>query len=254
MSTNASNNLSAMGVVDFLSVRSPPYGSKSTLRLRRSVEGPEKRLVETFRGLFEKKVRTPRNCTLTFFQEPKLPSGFPDLVAVIWHVPTVMNWSDYRADLQREDHRLAQMLCFRGSSSVGELEQYYQHSPVPGLRRLLKAKVVSEYEGRWQLESLSESFAVRKILSFEAKISSWTNVLEQASVNRWFSSESYVLVPDSLCTSERCSEAKTFGVGVWTERDSGIARRSAAQFHEQPLSYASWLFNDWIWRIHTNRM
>ena len=53
---------------------------------RKNVPGPEHELLDWF--LEQQPIRAPRGCRATFFREPRLESGFPDLVAVIWHVNT----------------------------------------------------------------------------------------------------------------------------------------------------------------------
>jgi hypothetical protein len=92
------------------------------------------------------------------------------------------------------------------------------------------------------------TFAVRSIIAFEAKISSWAIAVQQAFINRWFATESYVLVPKHAPLHRLVTVAGDVGVGVWTEGARRPVLRAVKSDARQPVSYASWLFNDWSWR------
>jgi hypothetical protein len=96
-----------------------------------------------------------------------------------------------------------------------------------------------------------EAFAVREILAFEAKMSLTSHVIDQAAANRWFASASYVLLPSWSQESQLVEDADECGVGIWI---NGARRPKLRQpTTAQPLSYASWLFNDWAWRAVSRR-
>src|SRR5271169_4258434 len=57
-----------------------PQGFGAAFRQIR--QGPERKLVEAF--LEELPFSTPRGCHATVFCEPRIESGFPDLVVVLW--------------------------------------------------------------------------------------------------------------------------------------------------------------------------
>lgn len=100
----------------------------------------------------------------------------------------------------------------------------------------------------WRAAPVRQVFAARRIIAFEAKISDWPGVLEQASLNRWFASESYVLAPRGPRDPAILTAIRSLGIGLWIEGERRpsipVSRRGASR----PISYASWLFNEWAWR------
>ena len=77
--------------------------------------GPEHDLVEKF--LVNCVSKIPRGCKVTIFREPRIETGFPDLVLVVWHVATTMRWNPLRANLTKEDIRLMHYLVRSGATS-----------------------------------------------------------------------------------------------------------------------------------------
>lgn len=98
----------------------------------------------------------------------------------------------------------------------------------------------------WMPCSLRRSFAASKIIAVEAKIGKWAEVLNQALLNTWFASKSYVLVP-RLPSGQQLAEAKRLGIGVCSMDDQGV-KEVASESARLPRSYASWVLNDWAWR------
>lgn len=214
-------------------------------RFRRPRSGPETDMVDAF--LAGNSFAPPRGCRTTLFREPRLVSGFPDLVAVTWHVPTTERWAGARHALSTSDLRLVQLLVSHGETTQKELKELGGRDALRGIARLEAAGIVVEREGAWRVRRLRDAFAVRGIVAFEAKIADWTQALAQARQNGWFASESYVLVPRRPKTSSLVGDAARVGVGVWVNGENTPVL--AAKVNEgQPLSYASWVFNEWAWR------
>lgn len=215
-----------------------------TPKSRRPRVGPELNLVCRF--LNEYAPRVPRNCRVDIFCEPRLVSGFPDLVAVTWHVPTAEKWSEPRRNLSVDDVRILQFLVSYGPAELSDFEKFFAGVPSVSLAKLLAAGVVFRRRDRWHAQDLSKIYAVRTIVAYEAKMSNSRDVLQQASINRWFASESYVLLP-KVPAASFLDDAVVLGIGVQVQgyRDPVVpARREASA---QPLSYASWMFNEWSW-------
>lgn len=213
---------------------------------RRSQPGPESDMISSFLD-GPPTLTIPRNCAVTIFCEPKLEVGFPDLVIVIWHVPTASRWQRNRALLAPSDHRLLHYIHQVGRTESEELHLAFGTGTAESLDRLHEAELIRRTGTGWTPRALSRTFAARRIIAIEAKIAEWTSAVEQATRNTWFASESYVLVPHVPRRSELLERAALHGVGVIT---------AAADFDASveplpgtlPSSYASWLFNDWAWR------
>jgi hypothetical protein len=220
-------------------------GTAAGTRFRSRRSGPESDLVDRFVDALP--LGTPRGCRTTLFREPRLLSGFPDLVAVTWHVPTAERWTGARREIATSDLRVLQLLVSSGPASEADLSRLFVKVPAASLRRLETAGLVGERAGTWASRRLEESFAVRGIVAFEAKISNWTQAIQQASANRWFASESYVLVPAVPRRGTLLTQARRAGVGVWVEGDNAPVQEAPSTIYPQPMSFASWLFNEWAW-------
>jgi len=116
------------------------------------------------------------------------------------------------------------------------------------LERLHAAGIVETKDRVWMLKPLSEVFAIKQLIAVEAKVSEWRAGLEQAWLNTWFASDSYLLVPRVPRGSTLLEEAQEIGIGVWTEEGQVIAPTCRPKL---PASYASWLVNEWVGRIPT---
>src|SRR5216684_20391 len=75
---------------------------------RRHRRGPESRLVLQF--LEQLRLSPPTGCKITLLCEPRLESGFPDLVWVVWNFATAKRWCPVRATLSNQDLRLLHYL------------------------------------------------------------------------------------------------------------------------------------------------
>jgi hypothetical protein len=218
-------------------------GGARELSFRRRCPGPEDVLVDWF--LEQELLRVPRGHRITVFREPRLPSGFPDLVIVIWREAIAMEWTPARACLLPSDLRLMQLLTSSGpqtSDAIGSL--FPDHERV--LARLLKAGMIRASLERWEAGSLDRVFAATQIIAIEAKIKEWRSALDQAHLNTWFAPVSCVLVPRVPRNSTLLQDARELGVTVFAQEQTSCVVSMPTD--AAPRSYISWLFNDWAWR------
>lgn len=213
---------------------------------RRQRAGPEAELVEWF--LSELPIRLPARCHATIFREPRLDSGFPDLVVAIWYEARTTRWATAREHVSAADLRLMHYLVERGAVEREELASVFGRSVAGSLRRLHEAEMVRQVRAHWQPRSLSASFALRNLIAIEAKVTQWPAALRQAFTNTWFASSSYVLLPRAPNKSCLLRDAMAMGVEVWLKDKAPFDWRALAPA-PRPRSYASWLFNEWVWRV-----
>ena len=234
------NIITAQTVQNFSSFQS------GGLNLRETREGPECDLVREYVASY---LPPPsRGQSLTVFIEPEIESGFPDVVAVYTQVATTRRWMPARARLKKVDVRMAHFLATMGASDLDRLERFFPANPRRSLDRLLDAGVVRNTSGTWRLRALRDVFAVRRLVAIEAKIVDWQDGLRQAFQNVWFASESYLLLPRLPRVPLLLEGASRFGVGLRVlgqPLDCSELRPRPARI---PRSYASWLFNEWVWR------
>lgn len=214
---------------------------------RRARSGPERDLVEWY--LEALPITIPDGCRATIFREPRLASGYPDLVVVIWCVATASRWSHERAALLSRDLQLLQFLHQVPNAGMTLLRTLFGKSVNSSLDRLCAADLVQKAFDSWEPSPIVDSFAARRIIAIEAKVAEWPAALSQAVLNRWFASESYVLLPHVPRGDRLLQAAKPLGIGVCT-REGSLVRAPRRRNGALPVSYASWLLHEWTWRAH----
>ena len=210
--------------------------------------GPESELVDWF--LDRRPYRVPRGCRATIFREPRLMSGFPDIVLVFWRERAAEHWREDRVHLRDAELRLMHYLVQHGDSSTDELKKFFSCDVDERIERLVAAGLLRRICGTWKPRALSQCFAVREIIAIEAKMSDWATALQQAFLNTWFASQSYVLVPSVPRGERLLDQAASLNLGVWSRTDSRCIK-PASTSSQLPISYSSWLFNEWVWRAES---
>lgn len=218
-------------------------------RSRSRRDGPEADLVDQFVSRFQPDV--PKGCECVVLKEPRIDSGFPDIVMLVWDSNAAAQWPSARREVDRADLRLAHLILTLRSACEDRLSAFTRSRLCARLSRLERARLIHRAGGEWRMVPIQEAFAVRQILAFEAKMTLTSQVIDQAAANRWFASASYVLLPSWNSRSALVDEADDCGIGIWINGSNVPTLRQRSV--EQPLSYASWLFNDWAWRVLARR-
>jgi hypothetical protein len=215
------------------------------VRFRRTPSGPELDLVESFLGTIP--LRIPSGCRATIFREPRLESGFPDVVVVVWREEVARNWRSERGFLEAHDLRIMHYLYQTRRTLAEELFARFGRRATRGIERLQDAAMIRAVGSSWSPVALRCSYAALNITAIEAKVGKWSEVLNQALLNTWFASESYVLVPN-MPSQQQIADAQRLGIGICSLY-SGRLPKVASGFTRVPRSYASWMLNDWAWRF-----
>ena len=223
---------------------SAPQGFGAAFRQTRP--GPEQELVEAF--LSEKPFLTPCEFNITIFCEPRIESGFPDLVVVVWDKKVAEKWVPARANLRKQDVKLLHYLYQTGPLTTVELRSRFRVSVSPSISRLEKAALLHQAKDKWKPQPLNKAFAARHILAIEAKISEWARAVHQAFQNTWFATDSYVLLPKEKPTAKIRAAAQPYGVKLCAPGQQLVYQQRNVK-HSLPRSYVSWLFNEWAWRL-----
>jgi hypothetical protein len=213
---------------------------------RTATQGPELDVVQAF---LERCVVRRAGHVVSVFCEPRLDTGYPDVVLVHWDRKAADAWPVERAQLTVEDVRLLHFL--HGARSVSREEFGCRSSlrhPDHALERLVAARVVKVSSRRIRVRPLAEIFAVRRLIALEAKISDCRRGLQQAFVNTWFASESFLLLRHVPKAGSLLEDAARLGVGVLSVDQELSTPQLRARRDRLPQSYASWLFNEWAWR------
>jgi hypothetical protein len=210
--------------------------------------GRETCLVEQFLAagsLADRKTELP-----VVFTEPRLATGFPDVVAVYLSDKPI-TVTPGRTMLHDEHLRLLHHLCSVKTTSFNEIE-----SGLGWRGKMLKrcvadladADLVYVRGSKIVARHVANIFAVRKIIAIEAKIGDWKRAIRQACSNTWFASHSFVLIPQTRAIEHVQSAAQAVGIGVMIfdgEKTKTVVNPLARSI---PASYGSWLFNEWSLR------
>lgn len=215
----------------------------SGLSHRRSTAGIEKDLVDSF--IETNLTPAPAGQFRLIFVEPRLEIGFPDLVVVYIDAAAANEWNSLRGQLGKCEICVLHHLTTAGAHGIECLRTLFPTGLRAALQRLQSANLIEASAGQYRAYSVQRLMAVQRIVAIEAKLGSWRVGLEQAFKNRWFASESYLLMPRILNSPPLFSGLCETGVGLLT-RDSLLSRPIiSARKTQLPGSYASWLFNEW---------
>lgn len=216
---------------------------------RNPVDGPELRVVQSF---CEELSASPLgDMATTVFVEPKIHGCFPDLVIVQWDPEVSETWCAARAELEAGDtywlHYInelgavdRQTICQRQGNKRG----------ANTWERLASANVAVPVHDELRRKPLAEVYAVKRLIAVEAKVGNWRRGLEQAFQNTWFASESYLLLDQLGKKNGLFERANELGIGLLQPGSSFESCPLPARCGALPLSHASWLFNESVWRSY----
>lgn len=190
----------------------------------------------------------------TVFREPELPTGYPDLVAVSTRRSRIK--ARRRLALAAPHFRVLHHLHLVGKRRREDLSRELL-VPIKQLNTLLsdlkKGRMVVEVHDGFAAKPLNRIFATTRIVAVEAKVSEWRAAMTQAVANRWFASESYLLIPKNRNIRTVVQEARLNKVGlmIWDTNSCKIVVRAPKQ--RLPISFGSWILNEWVLNKHGDR-
>jgi hypothetical protein len=234
-------------------VHTHPEKQAFDVRFRLPTEGPEYRMVDEFTrfGLPD----PARGEQLSILIEPKVETSVPDLVAIYWDRSVADAWSTARRELSKVDIRLLHYVYSHGQPvAIDALTSRYRAQGVKrSIQRLLAADVVEERDGALRTGPLENIFSLRRLICIEAKVSAPARALEQAVRCSWFASHVYLLLPNVPSDPKILRGMALHGIGVALPDRPLDAAPVQATPGELPRSYASWLLNEWVWRLSDAR-
>lgn len=226
--------------------------SSISLCVRSAVTGPESDMLEEFVAQYTARLgRTEKHYALFF--EPLVPTGYPDLVIVQYNPSVYEQWESQRLSLQILDLKLLHHLYYtRGATSEVTMRQLGLEVSqlLKSLERLMDSGLVERRSQRWVPSRIRETYGIKGIRAIEAKMADWKSVFGQAGMNRLFASESFVLSPVANPSPRIVERATAEGIGIISLPAGKRAQmlRKPIRSSGLPVSYASWLFNEWIGR------
>ena len=192
--------------------------------------------------------RNNKKTQLAVFVEPRIDSGFPDVVFASYLPSITDNWSDKREALDVFDLKLLSYLCIAEESVGAKIIStlgFPEKQTLASLEKLMDAKLIS-YRGRsWRVRELRDVFSLTKLIAVEAKLNDINKVVEQTHLNTRFASHSYALTNSAHPQGATVKKFKRFGLGLYG-KDSQFRRLIEAKSFSLPSSYLSFQFNEWI--------
>jgi hypothetical protein len=219
------------------------------LYIRPATLGGEYELVEQFVEYYCRNfIRNNKKTQLAVFIEPRIDSGFPDVVFASYLPSITNNWSYTREALDVCDLKLLSYLC-AAKSAVGariiSTLGFPEKQTLMSLERLMDAKLISYRDRSWRVRELRDVFSITKLIAVEAKLNDISKVVEQTHLNTRFASHSYALTNSAHPKGITVKTFKRFGLGLYG-KDSRFHRIVEAKQYALPSSYLSLQFNEWI--------
>ena len=234
------------------------YFSKSIPEIkyhsRSATQGAEYEMVKSFIAKVEKQYIRSKTRNLAIFIEPQIESGYPDIVLVEFgNLAFATQFQENRLQLSLTDLKILFEILQNNTISIKKLEEmlgYSQSQIIKTIDLLDSCNLVKVFSSKKfvRKRDIKSYFAITKIISIEAKIDKWFEVIEQSYVNQWFTSEAYVLL--NRITNLECVDlCKEVGMGVLTLKNKSFKKITNSIKRELPVSYLSLLFNEWIMRF-----
>jgi hypothetical protein len=218
---------------------------------RNNTYGDEYTLVEQFIDYYCSSFRrNNKKMRLAVFVEPRIDSGFPDVVFASYLPSILDNWSNEREKLDVADLKVLSYLSGNGREK-GEMIitklGFSEKQAISSLEKLMDAKLVTYRAGGWQIRKLRDIFNIKKLIAVEAKLSDVSGVVDQSYINTRFASHSYALINSTNPASETKKRFAEYGIGLYSG-GSRFKKQVEAKRYTLPSSYVSFQFNEWIGR------
>ena len=216
---------------------------------RNPTPGNEHDLVERFIEYYSSdfKRNNKRNC-LAIFVEPRIDSGFPDMVFATYLPSILDNWSDERERLDVFDIKLlsyiADVKTVKGAKIISKLG-YPEKQTITSAEKLMDAKLVTYHSGGWHIRKMHDIFSITKLVAVEAKLSDVGKVVDQTFLNTRFASHSYAVLNSTKPHNETLQTFTKYGVGLYC-RGTPFKKYVEAKQYTLPSCYLSYQFNEWI--------
>lgn len=217
---------------------------------RTITNGSEYDMVNRYVEFIKNKYDNLKYKNAAIFIEPKLDSGYPDIVIVEYSSNTDVYWNNERMKLTITDYKILyhiQIVKYISIVKLSELLGFPESTIIKSISHLNSCKLVhisksGKYVRNVKLKGYSK---ILNIISIEAKLDKWSEAIKQAERNIWFSTESYILMNKDFCNTSIINDCKSKGIGIILINGS-IHFALKSQKRSFPVSYASLLFNEWL--------
>ena len=211
-------------------------------------KGKESDFVDTF--LKKNQLFEEEHLEYMVLQETIIDGGIPDLLIISWEKGVNLDWSLERKNLNKTDIKILHFISTKKARGVSEksIKQklgYTEKQFVLSLKRLSVSNLIEKKGNNLVAKELYKNFFVRDIIAIEAKLNNWKKVKQQAKLNQYFSSKSYVLLPNKKeKTLNYFKDEISTGVISFDGIEATVVKK--AKNNRLPTSYFSWIINEKI--------
>jgi hypothetical protein len=221
---------------------------------RTATNGEEYKLVEQFIDYYcHHFLRNNKNTNLAVFIEPRIISGYPDIVFATYSPSIADVWSEKRSHLSIPDLKiLSHIIATKGinGKEIMTSLRMPEKQVLISLEMLIDSNLIDRKNGTWKPGEIKSVFSIKKLVAVEAKINDMSRVIEQSYLNTWFSSHSYVLTNRKSLKESTIQNFEKRGIGLYGKSNQFMKVIEAKKL-PLPSSYLSLQFNEWIGRALT---
>jgi hypothetical protein len=225
---------------------------------KQKLNGPESKLVEKF--LSSKEYFKEEGLEYTILKEAYTEIGIPDILILIWDKNAINKWDENRGKLNKSDMKIMHHISTKGKRGEILDNIIYQlgfsdKQTKQTIQKLLLSNLITEKEnGRVCSKDINNNFFIRKIITVEAKMKNWKTAINQAELNRTFSSHSYVLLPNDKINDKIKANFHSH-IGLLGQDGEKTILKKRAKKDNLPTSYFSWVLNEYIGRqVYLNNL
>lgn len=219
-------------------------------KARKPTFGPELELTNQFISSITQSYKN-KNYNLALFVEPKISSGYPDVVIAEYHPRLMDTWVEGREKLASNDFTLLSILYTNKILSFQQLIDTTHLSSrdiLVSTEKLLDCQMIDRKNGYWMLVNKKKLFTIRKLSAIEAKINNWQTALTQATLNIGYASESFILSNVKTPKESTIKMIKEHGIGIYNMYEDKATMVSEAKVFPMANNKTVWQFNEWIGR------
>lgn len=221
------------------------------IKSRKIRTGPESDLVDNFLDNYQN-LLADNGYETSVLIEPFMEIGYPDIVAVSWDKKIFSKFNEKRLAVNKLDIKILNHISLNNAKKPLELNTelgFDVKTIISSLSRLEEAELIEESNSIFEAKPLGEIFAPKKVIAIEAKMSNWKDAFQQAQLNHWFSSESYVLFPGLEARQDLLDYSHNCKVGVFIGMSGNFNKLTSFPENEIPRSYGSWYLNELLYRM-----
>jgi hypothetical protein len=210
---------------------------------RTPTHGPELDLVMGFISAYVENFideNRGKHMNLAVFLEPRIDSGYPDIVFAHYLPSIIDNWSAGRERLNNHDIK-AYLRLRHPDINYGFPKKADDRS----LKKLIDADFVThDHDKGWQARRIQDMFGISELIAVEAKINGIGPAIDQAILNALFASRSFVLSGASRPSAKTKETCARLGLGLYARPFQKLVE---AKRHDLLDSgYVPFKFNEWI--------